>query len=97
MGEVKKIAELARIAITDAEAQDSATNLSGILEHFESIRSIDTADVPPADDISGLKNVMREDIAQDGVLADPAALLQKARNKNGYVEVSAVFTEQTVS
>jgi len=94
--EIFKLANLARIAITDDEAQAAASNLSGILENFAAIRSIDT-------DVSGLpagrqdlRNVMREDVARDGVLADPEELLRNAKTKNGYIEVSAVFAEQSV-
>ena len=94
--EVKKIADLARMSVSDDEATAAAKNLSGILENFETIRSIDTKKIPPADDVSGLQNVTREDVAHDGVLADPNVLLQNAKTKNGYVEVSAVFTEQSV-
>lgn len=95
--EIKKIADLARMSITDSEAQNAAQNLSGILEHFEEIRSIDTEGIPPADDISGLQNVMREDVAENNKLADPKELLKNAKTKNGYIEVSAVFADQTVS
>lgn len=95
--QVKKIADLARMSISDIEAEGAATHVSGILENFEAIRSIDTEGIPPADDISGLQNVMREDIAENNKLADPKELLQRAKTKNGYIEVSAVFADQTVS
>ncbi len=95
--EVQKIANLARMAVSDEEATAAASNLSGILEHFTAIRSIDTTNVPPADDVSGLQNVMREDIARDDVFANPKTLLHNADAQDGYVRVSAVFADETVS
>src|SRR5258708_38220111 len=94
--EVKNSAQLARMSVTDLEADAAAANLSGILENFETIRSIDTNNISAADDVSGLRNVMREDSAHDGILATPELLLQKAKTHNGYVEVPAVFGEQSV-
>lgn len=102
--EIKKIADLARMAISDDEAQSSARKLSGILEYFEAIRVIDTTDTLPADDVTGLpagrqglKNVMREDTAHDAMLADPKDLLAHTITRNGYVVVPGVFADNGVS
>ncbi|HSX24565.1 MAG TPA: Asp-tRNA(Asn)/Glu-tRNA(Gln) amidotransferase subunit GatC [Candidatus Andersenbacteria bacterium] len=94
--EIKKIADLARLNLSDAEISLASADISGVLRNFETIRDISTTNVPPADDVSGLQNVMREDIEHDGVLATPEALLKNAKTKDNYVQVSAVFTEETV-
>ena len=95
--DIKKIAELARMNLADAEAQRFETEISGVLQNFKDIQAIDTENIPSADDVSGLKNVMREDVAINNVLADPKELLKNAKTYNGYVKVSAVFAEETVS
>ncbi len=45
--QVKKIAHLARLKIDDTDVPGYVTNLSNILEIFEQMRTIDTANVTP--------------------------------------------------
>ncbi|MEO6078039.1 MAG: Asp-tRNA(Asn)/Glu-tRNA(Gln) amidotransferase subunit GatC [Candidatus Andersenbacteria bacterium] len=95
--EVKKLAELSRVQLTDEEVAGASVDLSAVLEHFEKIQNITTDGVLPADDMTGLKNVMREDIAQDGVLATPEELLKNATTQHNYIVVPGVFTDNGVS
>ncbi|MEK7499525.1 MAG: Asp-tRNA(Asn)/Glu-tRNA(Gln) amidotransferase subunit GatC [Patescibacteria group bacterium] len=91
--EVKKIADLARLHLSDAELGEYSANISGILENFETIRTIDTKNVASADDTSGLQNVTREDVAYENILGTPEQLLKNAKTKNGYVVVPAIFSD----
>jgi len=59
--EVQKIAQLARIEITDEEAEKYSTELSGILDFVEKLNEVETEGVEPIAHISGAKNVIRED------------------------------------
>lgn len=59
--EVKKIANLARIEITDAEAEKYSHELSAILGFVEKLNEADTARVEPIAHITGAKNILRED------------------------------------
>lgn len=95
--EVQKLAELSRMQLEEQEISGAAANLSAVLEHFENITAINTDDVPPADDVTGLENVSRDDIAEDGILAQPSDLLANAKTMNGYVVVSGVFADNGVS
>ncbi|MCK4950776.1 MAG: Asp-tRNA(Asn)/Glu-tRNA(Gln) amidotransferase subunit GatC [Gammaproteobacteria bacterium] len=45
--EVKKIAHLARLEISDADVPEYAKNLSNILDFVEQMNSVDTSDVAP--------------------------------------------------
>ena len=45
--EVKKIAHLARLEISDADVSEYAKNLSDILDFVEQMSSVDTSDVVP--------------------------------------------------
>jgi aspartyl-tRNA(Asn)/glutamyl-tRNA(Gln) amidotransferase subunit C len=95
--EVKKLAELSRVQLTEDEISSVSADLSAVLEHFEKIQNITTEGVLPVDDMTGLKNVMREDVAQDGVLASPEELLKNAKTQNNYIVVPGVFTDSGVS
>lgn len=44
---VKKLARLARLALTDAEVQALVPELSSIVRHVDAMRAIDTADTAP--------------------------------------------------
>ena len=90
--EVKKVAQLGRLGLTDPEIQRATEQLSGILEHFSEIQKIKTKGVPTSDDVTGLKNVTREDKAQPEALCDTKELLDRApETKDGQLKVKAVF------
>lgn len=90
-GEVRAIAHLSRLALSDGEVEQTTKDLSGILGHFSAIGDIDTSNIPLADNVSRLSNIAREDIARPNVLC-------AAKNiANGYVQVPGVFEESSVS
>ena len=96
--EVKKIASLSRLELTDEEVQKAAKNMSSVLAHFSSIKDIATDDEEPAGVRSDAKNGTRQDIPGLLQLASAEEMLSRVpRVKNGYVEVPGVFSDQEVS
>ena len=90
--EVLHIARLARVGITDAEADRMMQQLSNIIENFEILRAVDTDGVPPTAQSIALENVMREDeivpsLPQNSVLANAPRL------EGEFFRVNAVFEE----
>ncbi|MCH7745676.1 MAG: Asp-tRNA(Asn)/Glu-tRNA(Gln) amidotransferase subunit GatC [Chloroflexi bacterium] len=59
--EVRNIAALARVAMTDDEVEQMRDQLSNILEHFDVLNQVDTDSVEPTGHTVGLVSVMRED------------------------------------
>lgn len=59
--EVRHIALLARLGVTDDDVERLRTQLSDILENFEVLKSVNTEGVPPTGHAAPLHNVMRED------------------------------------
>ena len=59
--EVRHIALLARLGLSDAEVQKFRNQLSDILVNFEALQQIDTTDVPPTAQSVKLENVYRAD------------------------------------
>lgn len=59
--EVRHIATLCRIALDPEEVERYRSQLSHILEQFEVLKELDTADVPPTGHAVALSNVMRGD------------------------------------
>lgn len=88
--EIKKIADLARLELSLSETSRASADISAILEHFQTISTINTDDVT-ADTSTEVQNVMREDKACANILASPQELLANTKTTNGYVEVPGVF------
>ena len=59
--QVKHIAWLARLGLSEAEVERFSVQLSDILENFEILKEVDTTNVPPAAQTIPLQNVLRED------------------------------------
>lgn len=79
--EVKHVAWLARLDLTDSEVEKFTEQLDVILEHAGKISELDVAHVPPTSHAIPLKNVLRED--KVGVCLSPEAALSNAPKKEG--------------
>lgn len=89
--DVKKLASLAKIAITDEEVTKFQPEIEAIIEYVEILKSIDTEGVEPTSQVTGLVNVTRPDeIVDYGV--DQAGLLRNAPDREGpYLKVKRVL------
>ncbi|HMN39144.1 MAG TPA: Asp-tRNA(Asn)/Glu-tRNA(Gln) amidotransferase subunit GatC [Hyphomicrobium sp.] len=67
---VRRIARLARIKITDAEAQGLEKELTQILEWVEQLGEVDTASVEPMTRVVAQKLKKRADKVTDGEIAE---------------------------
>jgi aspartyl-tRNA(Asn)/glutamyl-tRNA(Gln) amidotransferase subunit C len=67
---VRRIARLARIKITDAEAKGLVNELSGILNWVEQLKEVDTSAVEPMTRVVPIELKKREDAVTDGGKAD---------------------------
>lgn len=67
---VRRIARLARIKISEAEARGLVTELSGILNWVEQLDEVDTAAVEPMTRVVPIELKKREDVINDGDIAD---------------------------
>lgn len=77
-----KLARLARLTLTDEEVEQYRTQLSEILKYVEQLQNTDMEGLEPTSQVTGLKNVMREDVIVDlGVTPDD--LLRIAPQKEG--------------
>ncbi len=59
--QVKHIATLARVGLSDEDIARFSHQLSEILDYFERLRQVDTEGVPPTAHTLPLHNVMRDD------------------------------------
>ena len=70
--EVRHLADLARIDLSDAELDHLAPQLAVILDSIASIREVAAQDVPPTSHALPLVNVFRDDVVQPGLTAEQA-------------------------
>ncbi|EKE10751.1 MAG: hypothetical protein ACD_15C00204G0003 [uncultured bacterium] len=59
--EVKHIAGLARIGVTEKELEKLAKDMSAVLDWIEELKEVDVAGIPPTAHITGMENRLRED------------------------------------
>ena len=90
--EVRHVAELAKLELSDAEIRDYAEQLSAILDYAAQVQAVDTSSVPPTPYVLPLHNVMRDDEVGE-CLPNAAAVANAADAKNGYFRVRAIFEE----
>jgi aspartyl-tRNA(Asn)/glutamyl-tRNA(Gln) amidotransferase subunit C len=59
--QVRHIARLARVGLTEEEVARFQVQLSEILDYFDRLKELDTEKVPPTAHTLDMRNVMRED------------------------------------
>jgi aspartyl-tRNA(Asn)/glutamyl-tRNA(Gln) amidotransferase subunit C len=82
---VRRIARLARIEVTDAEAKALETELSGILEWVKQLDEVDTKGVEPMTRVTPMSLKMRADEVTDGDKADDILANAPAREDHFFV------------
>lgn len=70
--QVRHVARLARLGLSEAEKEAFAVQLSRILEHMENLNRIDTRDVPPMFHVQPLQTVVRADQPHESLPRDQA-------------------------
>ncbi|MBI5241132.1 MAG: Asp-tRNA(Asn)/Glu-tRNA(Gln) amidotransferase subunit GatC [Elusimicrobia bacterium] len=79
--EVRRVARLARLRLSDEEAALYERQFGGILELMAELSGLDTAETPATASVSALSNVMREDAARP--FPEPERLLALAPQSEG--------------
>ncbi|MBP6880777.1 Asp-tRNA(Asn)/Glu-tRNA(Gln) amidotransferase subunit GatC [Candidatus Saccharibacteria bacterium] len=64
--QLKKLAQLSKIAIADDDLEEMAAEVSAIIEHVESLNEIDTTDVEPVYQVNGIVNTL-DDLRVDEI------------------------------
>jgi len=67
---VRRIARLARIKVSDAEAQALQRELSGILDWIRQLDEVDTSNVEPMTRVVAMTLKTRDDEVRDGDIAE---------------------------
>lgn len=88
--EVKHIAELARIGVSEKEMEKYQKDMSAILDWMEQLKEVDVTGVEPTAHITGLKNITRADKADD--FKNKAGIIKLfPEKKDNYDKVKSIF------
>jgi aspartyl-tRNA(Asn)/glutamyl-tRNA(Gln) amidotransferase subunit C len=87
--DVTYVARLARISLTEAEAEVFQKQLDDVLRYVEKLRQADVTHVEPAAHVLPIFNVFREDAPRDWFTAEEA-LSNAPRKANGLIIVPKV-------
>jgi aspartyl-tRNA(Asn)/glutamyl-tRNA(Gln) amidotransferase subunit C len=90
--EVLHIADVARLQITEEEADKLTSDLEAILKHAAILQEVDTTDVKPTTHVLELVNVMRDDVPKE--TATQEEVLKNAPDyKDGEFRVPSILSE----
>ena len=90
--EVRDVAELAHIALSDKEVSQFQKELGSILGYVDQLQEINTEDISEMDHITGLKNVYREDIVTDVSQNEKDMIMSNVpEQKDGAIKVKNVL------
>lgn len=84
--DVRKVARLSRIAVTDAHAEELVGELNGILNWIDQLNEVDVDGVEPMTSVVETTLPMREDVVSDGNIQDQV-LANAPRSEDGFFVV----------
>lgn len=88
--EVKKVATLARIELSDSEVEKFQKDLSSVLDYVEELKQVDTEGLDIVASVTGLENVERAD---EAVMVDYQEDIMKnaPERKDKYYKVKSIL------
>jgi aspartyl-tRNA(Asn)/glutamyl-tRNA(Gln) amidotransferase subunit C len=90
--EVKHIAELAKLQLTEAEEALYQEQLSDILDYMQRLNTLDTEAIPPTATVLPLHSVMREDVPRPSLPVDEVLANAPARAGDSF-EVRVILED----
>lgn len=88
--DVSHVAKLANLPLSDEEKKKFEKQLEETLSYIENLKEVDTQDVKPTFQVTGLENIEREDEAAPS-LSQEDALKNAKSTYNGLFKVKAIL------
>ncbi|KHL08997.1 UNVERIFIED_CONTAM: glutamyl-tRNA amidotransferase [Mumia flava] len=92
--DVAKLADLARIDLTDAELDRLTPELQVILDSVAQVSEVASADVPPTSHAVPLSNVFRDDVVTGGLTPEQALAMAPAVEQQRFAVPRILGEEQ---
>lgn len=91
IGEVEHIAKLSKLKLEDKEKEEYCEQLSSVLDYVSQLNEVDTDNIPPMANITGLESVFREDeVEPSGIIYSDIAK-NAPKFEDGFFVVPGVF------
>lgn len=95
-GQVRHVAKLARLDLSDAEVAKFSTQLSAILDYVRKLNELDTTNVEPLAHCLGVRNVFREDKVKESLKPD-AALANAPQRSGQFFKVPKILEDESAA
>lgn len=92
--QVRHVAKLARLELSDDEVEKFSGQLSAILEYIEKLNELDTESVEPLAHCLAIHNVFREDQAKESLDVD-SALANAPEREGQFFKVPKILDDSS--
>ncbi len=89
--EIKHIAELSRLKLSDEEMLKLGSDLGSILDYIKTLKEVDTRKVKETAQVSGLSDVFREDEVKNWDREEILAALSQGELENDQLKVKRIL------
>lgn len=90
---VSHIAKLANLKLTEEEEKKFEKQLSDVLEYIKKLEEVDTNDILPTSQVTGLENIMSDDTTSPSFTQLQALANAKAQS-NSMFQVKGIFDQE---
>lgn len=89
--DVLKLARLARLQLTDEEVESFRQEISEVLGYVKQLDDVDVSGLEPTSQVTGLKNVMRDDQVIDYGVSPKDLLKLAPKTQDGHIKVKRMI------
>jgi aspartyl-tRNA(Asn)/glutamyl-tRNA(Gln) amidotransferase subunit C len=93
--DVLHVAKLAKLNLTESEVEKFLPQLSSVIDYIGNLSKVDTANVEPTSQTTGLTDVFRDDEIKESSLDQDKALSGTDKIYKGYFKVPAILEGRT--
>jgi aspartyl-tRNA(Asn)/glutamyl-tRNA(Gln) amidotransferase subunit C len=91
--DISHVAKLANLSLTDEEKVKFEKQLEETISYIESLEKVDTSGIEPTSQVTGLENILREDVVEPSLSQNEA--LQNAKSThNGFFKVKGIMQSE---
>lgn len=92
--QVRKVAKLSRLELTEAEVEEFTGQLSAILDYMEKMNELDTTNVEPLAHCLPISNVFRDDCVKES-LGTEKTLSNAPQRDGGFFKVPKILDDSS--
>lgn len=92
--DIKKIAQLSNLTLSETEEKKLGGQLDEIVDYIEQLNELDTKDIEPTAQVTGLTNSLREDSDSRPSLSQEDAIKNSKTTHNGMFRVDQILEEK---